>query len=321
LKVFIPEVEDSKPLDSLYEVADVKVGVQGRFYSEADLAREMADIDVAIITSQQRITKRVIEKGAKLRGIVKCGSRPGSENVDMDAANERKILVAYTPGANTDSVAEFTVALILALAKRLPDVMWRIGRRQWRDPSCLGVELSQKTAGIVGLGAIGFKVSQIVSHLGMSVVAYDPYVSSEKADSIQARMADLKTLLHESDVVSLHAQLTKENVHMIRSSQLGLMKRTAFLINSARGALVDQRALYESLRDRRIAGAALDAFETEPPPSGSPLFELDNVIMTPHIASWTADALRKETSMAVDEARRILAGERPSNLANPEVLR
>lgn len=320
MKVFVPEVEDPRPLGLLYEVADVKVGGQGRSYSEEDLAREMADIDVVIITSQHRMTRKVIEKALKLRGIVKCGSRPGSENVDMAAANERKILVAYTPGANTDSVAEFTVALIFALAKRLPDVMWRVRRQQCRDPSCLGVELAQKTAGIVGLGAIGSKVSQAVSHLGMSVVAYDPYVSSEKADSIRARMADLETLLRESDVVSLHAQLTKENIHMIKRSQLALMKRTAFLINTARGALVDERALYETLRDRRIAGAALDAFETEPPPSDSPLFELDNVIMTPHIASWTAEALRRETSMAVDEVRRIVAGERPRNLANPEVL-
>lgn len=309
------------PLEVLYEVADVKVGAQGRSYSEEDLAREMADIDVVIITSQHRMTRKVIEKALKLRGIVKCGSRPGSENVDMAAANERKILVAYTPGANTDSVAEFTVALIFALAKRLPDAMWRVRRQQWRDPSCLGVELTQKTAGIVGLGAIGSKVSQAVSRLGMSVIAHDPYVSSEKADSVHARMTDLKTLLRESDVVSLHAQLTDENIHMIKRSQLALMKRTAFLINTARGALVDERALYETLRDRRIAGAALDAFETEPPPSESPLFELDNVIMTPHIASWTADALRKETSMAVDEVKRIVAGERPRNLANPEVLR
>ena len=320
LKVFVPEVEDPRPLEGLHKIADVKVGDQGRSYSEEDLAREMVDIDVVIITSQHRMTRNVIEKAPKLRGIVKCGARPGPENVDMAAANERKILVAYTPGANSDSVAEFSLALILSLAKRLPDVMWRVRRQQWRDASCLGVELSEKTAGVVGLGAIGSKVSQAVSRLGMRVLAHDPYVSKEKADSVHARLTDLKILLRESDVVSLHAQLTDQNRHMIGRSELALMKRNAFLINTARGALVDESALYDTLRDRRIAGAALDAFETEPPPPESPLLTLDNVIMTPHIASWTDDALRKETSMAVDEVRRIVAGERPRNLANPEVL-
>ena len=180
--------------------------------------------------------------------------------------------------------------------------------------------MTEKTAGIVGIGAIGSKVSQALNNLGMNVLAYDPYVSKEKADLAHARLTDLRTLLHESDVVSLHAQLTDENKHMIAKSELATMKPTAFLINTARGALVDQNALYETLRDRRIAGAALDAFETEPPPPDSPLLTLDNVILTPHIASWTAAALRKETSMAVDEARRILMGERPKNLANPQAL-
>ena len=123
MKVFVPEVEDPEPLEILRGIADVKVGAQGRSYSEEDLAREIADVDVVIITSQHRMTRNVIQKAPKLRGIVKCGSRPGSDNVDIAAANERRIVVAYTPGANSDSVAEFTLALIFALAKRLPEAM------------------------------------------------------------------------------------------------------------------------------------------------------------------------------------------------------
>jgi len=320
-KVFIPEVEEPNSLALLQGIAEVKTGAEGQFFSEDDLAREISDVDVVVITSQHRITRNVIERAVKLRAIVKYGARPGSDNVDLAAANTRGILVAYTPGANSDSVAEFTVALILALAKRLPDIIWRVGRHAWRDASCLGLELTGKTAGIVGLGNIGFKVAQKVSNLEMRVLASDPYVSAEKAHLARATLIALDELLGESDVVSLHAQLTQETRLMIGKRELGLMKHTAYLVNTARGGLVDEKALFEALRDRRIAGAALDVFETEPPSPDNPLLTLDNVILTPHIASWTADALRKEAFMAVEEVKRILTGSRPLNLANPEVLR
>jgi D-3-phosphoglycerate dehydrogenase len=153
----------------------------------------------------------------------------------------------------------------------------------------------------------------------MRVLATDPNVSRDKAESAHAKLTDLKTVLTESDVVSVHAQVTSENKHMIGRGELALMKPTAYFVNTARGVLVDEKALFEALRDGKIAGAAIDVFETEPP-TGSPFLSLDNVILTPHIASWTAEALRKEASLAADEARRILLGIRPVNLINPEVL-
>jgi D-3-phosphoglycerate dehydrogenase len=318
--VFIPEVEDPKSLEKLQGIADVKVGAQVSSYSEEELAGEMVDVDVVVITSQHRITRRVIDRAPKLRGIVKYGSKPGSDNVDMVAANERKILVAYTEGANADSVAEFTVTLALALAKRLPNAISPVKEHMWRDSSCMGLELAEKTAGILGLGVIGSKVAKKLGGLDMRVIARDPYVSAEKANLMHVKLVDLNTLLHESDVVTIHAKLTDETKHMIGKSQLALMKRTAYLINTARGALTDEKALYEALRDSKIAGAALDVFEMEPPSPNNPLLTLDNVILTPHIASWTDDALRKEASMAMDEVRRILTGSRPMNLANPEAL-
>lgn len=319
LKVFVPEAEEPESLNALREIAEVKVGETGRSYSQEDLAREMADADVVIITSQYRITKDLIEKAPKLRAIVKYGSRPGLDNVEMSAANAKRILVSYTPGANSDSVAEFTVALALALARRLHNIMPLMKRNEWRNASCLGLELIEKTVGVVGLGVIGSKVASKLSCLGMRVLAADPYVSAEKADLVHAKLTDLNTLLHQSDVITLHAQVTDETRHMIGKSEFASMKPTAYLINTARGALVDEKALYEALRDGKIAGAAIDAFETEPP-IGSPLLSLDNVILTPHAASWTVDALRKEASMAVEETRRILMGIRPMNLANPELL-
>ena len=321
MKVFFPEVEEPETLRLLAGLAELKVGEEGRSYSEEDLAREMADVDIVVITSQHRITRRIIDKAPKLRAIVKYGSKPGSDNVDMTAANERRIQVAFTEGANSDSVAEFTVALTLALAKKLPTAITQVKRHAWRDASCLGVELAKKTVGIVGLGVIGSKVARKLSGLEMVVIASDPYVSTEKADLLHAKLVDLDVLLRESDVVSLHAKLTNETTHMIGKNELALMKHTAYLIDTARGALIDEKALYQTLRDHRIAGAALDAFEIEPPLPSNPLLTLENVILTPHIASWTSDALRKEAIMAIDEVRRIMTGSKPMNLANPEVLK
>jgi D-3-phosphoglycerate dehydrogenase len=319
LKVFVPEPEEPETLEVLREFADVKIGEAGRPYAEEDFAREMTDTNVVIITSQYRITKDLIGRAPKLRGIVKYGSRPGLDNVDIHAATERRIQVSYTRGANSDSVAEFTVALTFALAKKLRNAMSLVEKNGWRNESCLGVELIEKTVGIIGLGAVGCKVAARLSGLGMKVLATDPYVSPDIADSVHARLTDLKTLLTQSDVISVHAQVTGENRHMIGRNEISLMKPTAYFVNTARGVLVDESALYEALRDRKIAGAAMDVFETEPP-IGSPFLTLDNVILTPHIASWTTDALRKEASVAAEEARRILLGIRPVNLVNPEVL-
>jgi D-3-phosphoglycerate dehydrogenase len=319
LKVFVPEVEEPETLDVLREIADVKTGEIGQPYSEEDLAREMRDTNVVIITSQYRITKDLIDRAPKLRGIVKYGSEPGLDNVDMNAANERRIQVSYTRGANSDSVAEFTIALTFALAKKLHNIMTLVKKNEWRNDSCFGVELLEKTVGIIGLGVVGCKVATKLSYLGMRVLATDPYVSSDKADSVHAKLTDLKTLLSQSDVVCVHAQVRDENKHMIGRGELALMKPTAYFVNTARGILVDEEALYEALRDGKIAGAAMDVFETEPPVD-SPFSSLENVILTPHIASWTSDALKKEASAAVEEARRILLGIRPMNLVNPQVL-
>lgn len=319
MKVFIPEVEEPQTLDVLREIAQIKTGETGRYYEREELMREMRDTNVVIITSQYKLTKDIIDNSPRLLGIVKYGSRPGLDNVDIPAATAKKVRVSYTRGANSDSVAEFTIALTFALAKKFHSVMTLIKNREWRTPSCFGFELLDKTVGIIGLGVIGSKVASKLSCLGMKVLSMDPYASPEQAKSVHAQLTDLKTLLTQSDVISIHAQVTDQNKHMIGRNELALMKPTAYLVNTARGVLVDEEALYEALRDNKIAGAAMDVFETEPP-TQSPFLSLENVILTPHIASWTADALKKEAAVAVEETRRILLGIRPLNLVNPEVI-
>jgi D-3-phosphoglycerate dehydrogenase len=318
--VFIPEVEEPESLARLQGLATVKTGAMGKAYSEEDFTKEMADTDVVVITSQFRVTKSIIEGARNLKGIVKYGSKPGTDNVDIAAANARRIPLAYTEGANTDSVAEFAVMLILALAKNVPNIISEVKTQAWRQRAGLGLELLDKTVGVVGLGMIGSKVVQKLSGFGVRIIATDPYVSTENAIALHAKLVDLDTLLRESDVISLHVKVSDETRHMIGRRELALMKPTAYIVNTARGVLLDEEALYVALRDGRLAGAGLDVFETEPPPANYPLSGLNNVILTPHVASWTKDALRKEADIAMEEVVRILTGKRPINLANPEAF-
>jgi D-3-phosphoglycerate dehydrogenase len=206
------------------------------------------------------------------------------------------------------------------LAKNVPHIISEVKDQAWRQRAGLGLELLDKTVGVVGLGMIGSKVAQKMSGFGVRIIATDPYVSAEKATTLHAKLVDLDTLLRESDVVTLHVKVSDETRHMIGRKELALMKPTAYIVNTARGVLIDEEALYVALRDGRLAGAGLDVFETEPPPSNYPLSELNNVILTPHVASWTKDALRKEADIAMEEVERILTGRRPINLANPEAF-
>lgn len=319
-KVFIPEPEWEESHKILEEIAQVKVGEPCVKYTEDRLVREIKDIDALIITSQQHITKKVIEAANKLKVIVKYGSKPGIDNVDLDAATRKGILVCYTPYANSDSVAEHTIALILALMKKLYITCAQLRQGKWRDKSLLGNELLGKTVGIIGLGSVGRKVAEKISGFKVKLLAYDPYVEKETAKKIGVKLVDLDTLLKESDVVTIHAALTEETKHLIGEGELGSMKKTSFIVNTARGAIIDEKALIKALKKEWIAGAALDVFEKEPPSQDNPLLKMDNVIVTPHFASCTYEAYQREALLAAEEVLRVLKGENPKFIANPEVL-
>jgi len=316
-KVFIPEPEWEESHKVLEEIAEVKVGEPNVTYTEDRLIREVKDVDALIITSQHHVTRKVMEAANRLKVIVKYGSKPGMDNVDIEAATEKGIVVCYTPGANSDSVAEHTIALILALLKRLCITSSQLKRGKWRDRSLLGYELLGKTVGIIGLGTIGCKVAERMKGFGVKLLAYDPYVPEERARQVDARLVDLKTLLKESDIVTIHATLTKETEHLIGEEELKLMKRSAFIINTARGAIIDEKALIKALRGGWIAGAALDVFEEEPPKPDNPLLKMNNVLVTPHFASCTHEAYRREAFMAAKEVLRVLQGKKPKFVANP----
>ncbi|MDW8045619.1 MAG: hydroxyacid dehydrogenase, partial [Nitrososphaerota archaeon] len=247
----------------------------------------------------------------RLKIIVKYGSKPGIDNVDLEAAIEKGIIVSYTPQANSDSVAEHTITLMLALLKKLNVMARRLKEGLWRDKNILGYELLGKSVGIIGLGAIGYRVAEKMKGFGVRLLAYDPYVPNERAKEVGVELVDLNTLLRESDIVTIHATLTKETTRLIGEKELRMMKKNAIIVNTARGAIIDEKSLIKALKEGWIAGAALDVFEEEPPKPNHPLLNMDNVIATPHSASCTYEAWRREGFMAAEEVLRVLRGEKP----------
>lgn len=325
-KVYILEPEWEESHKIIREVADVFVGVPGVKYSEDQLINMLRDVDAVVITSQHRISRRIIYNCPKLKVIVKYGSKPGIDNVDLEAATERKIPVCYTFGANYDSVAEFTVGLMLYAVKKISTVSQSLKEGLWRDSllrsGVLGYELRGKTVGIIGLGQIGRRVAKILQGFDVRIIGYDPYISRDDVESLNVELVkDLGALLRDSDIITIHATLTEETYHMIGEEEFKVMKPTAILVNTARGAIVDEEALIKALREGWIAGAALDVFEKEPPDPDNPLLKLPNVISTPHYASCTYEAYRREAIIAAEEVVRVLEGYKPKYIANPEVLK
>ena len=290
-------------------------------YSEQELCDLAADADALMVMgSRDRITRRVLEAAPRLRTIAKSGI--GVECIDVRAATDLGILVSNTPiPENYLSVAEGTVARLLALAKqlRLADRNARSGL--WR--SITNTFLVDKTVGIVGLGRIGSRVAELLRPFQVRLIAYSPSVSPERARRFGVELVNLETLLRESDFVTLHAVVREENRGMIGETQLRKMKPTAYLVNTARGALLDEQALARALREGWIAGAALDVFDPEPPSPDSPLLADDlagKTLLSPHSAAATPELRQRMPLVQLENCLRALRGEAPEYVANPEVL-
>ena len=245
----------------------------------------------------------------------------GVDMIDLDAATEHGILVCNVPDYCIDEVSNHTLAFLLALNRHLLAQHAHVAAGHWGGaPGSAPARLTGQTLGLIGLGNIGRVVAAKAAALGLKVIAYDPYLSPERAAGLGVGLRDLDTLLSESDYVSVHCPLTAETRHLIGSAQLARMKPSAYLINMARGPIVDQAALVQALRSGQIAGAALDVQEQEPPAAHEPLLQLPNVLFTPHTASWSAEAvlqLRRETA---ENVVRVLAGQPPRSVVNPKVL-
>jgi phosphoglycerate dehydrogenase-like enzyme len=243
----------------------------------------------------------------------------GFDNVDLEVAVERGVIVSNVPNYAFDSVAEFVFALALDLLRlvRLADINLRKGKFNWKH--YIGHQLMGKTIGVVGTGNIGKRVIQIAHGFNMNVLATTSHPSAERAKTLGVKFADLDDLLPESDIVTLHVPLTPETEHMISEAQLAKMKPTAILINTSRGKVIDEMALIEALKKKTIAGAGLDVFEKEPLPTNSPLIELQDVVLTPHIAFLSEESIDECTYICTENVKMFIQG-KPQNVANPSVL-
>lgn len=272
----------------------------------------------AVIVRQGAITEGAIRAGAPtLRLIAKHGV--GVDSIDVASASACGIPVSYTAGANAQSVAEHAFALMFAVARGIPHLDRRMHEGHWDKAEVSGMELSGRTLGLVGFGTIARLLATMASALGMRIGVFDPYAPKELGLVGATRIADLHTLLIQSDVVSLHCPLTPETRNLIGAGQLAVMRRDAILINTARGGLIDEDALAVALRQSRLSGAGIDTFSTEPPGSDNPLFSAPNLIATPHVGANTIEAKDRVGTTAMRQALDALAGRPPSasSLANP----
>ena len=282
---------------------------------------ESSDFQIVVVEADF-IFDEVFQATKKLRLAGVC--RNSVNNIDIDAATEHGVLVVNTPARNAVSVAELTVGLMLSLARRIPTAHSMVKGGEWLDPvgpyiSLRGVELAGKTVGIVGLGAIGFEVAKRLRAFDMGVLVYDPYVSAKRITEVRARQADLPELMKESDFVTIHCPVSPETTGLIGTNEIGLMKSTAYLVNTAGWEVVDEKALLHALEQRRIAGAAFDIYQTHPVSPQSPFLELDNVVLTPHVGGATDGTVKRYSQMMAEDIERFISGKRPKNLVNPEV--
>jgi D-3-phosphoglycerate dehydrogenase len=269
----------------------------------ASLASELADADALVVRSATRVTDELLNHARQLRVIGRAGV--GVDNIDLDAATRRGILVMNTPGGNAPSVAEHALALMLSMARSIPQLNASMHAGKWEKSGSAGVELRGKTLGLIGLGRVGAEVARRARALEMRVIAYDPYVSAESAAEWGAEIMPLAELLPQSDYVSLHTALSPATERMINADSLKQMKQGARLVNAARGELVDEAALAEALRSKHLAAAALDVFAKEPT-RNSPLLQMPNVIATPHVGGSTAEAQEEVGVQIAQQVREYL---------------
>jgi D-3-phosphoglycerate dehydrogenase len=287
--ILIPDDLSAAGLDLLHADNNVVVDVVKKM-PRAELLEKIPNFDALIVRSETKVDAEVIDRGTRLRVVGRAGI--GVDTIDVDAATRRGIIVMNTPQANTTATCEHTVAMMLALARNIPQADASLRRGEWTRSKFMGVQLQGKTLGVIGLGRIGTQVAKRAQAFGMEVIAFDPYVNEEAARANKVMLVSLDELLAQADFVTLHSSLTQGSRGLLDEEAIAKMKPGARVINVARGALVDSDALRAALQSGKLGGAALDVFEDEPPPADHPLFKLPNVVVTPHLGASTQEAQR-----------------------------
>ncbi|WP_022899063.1 phosphoglycerate dehydrogenase [Humibacter albus] len=270
------------------------------------LLEALSDADAVLVRSATKVDAEAIAAAPNLKVVARAGV--GLDNVDIKAATQAGVMVVNAPTSNIISAAELTVGHILSLARHIPAGNASLSGGEWKRSKYTGTELYEKTVGIIGLGRIGALITARLQAFGMSIIAYDPYVTSARAQQLGVQLVGLDELLQQADFVTIHMPKTPETIGMIGDDQLALMKKSAYIVNVARGGLIDEDALYRALTSETIAGAGLDVFSAEPPLE-SPLIALDNVVVTPHLGASTAEAQEKAGVSVARSVRLALSGE------------
>jgi len=297
MKVLIAEPISDEGIDILrsYAEVDIRLGLKPE-----EIISIIGDYEALVVRSQTQVSAKVIQAGEKLQVIARAGV--SVDNIDIEEATRHGIVVVHAPTGNTISAAEHTIALMLSLARHIPQASATLKSGIWRRTEFMGIEVRNKTLGIIGLGNVGSEVASRARGLEMKLIAHDPFISVDHAHNLQVELVSLEQLLKESDFITLHLPLTKSTRRLIGVKELSLVKPTVRIINTARGGLIDEQALVRAIKEERVAGAAIDVFPTEPT-TKSALFENDNVIVTPHLGASTTEA---QAEVAKDVANQII---------------
>lgn len=321
-KVYVTRLLPKEAMDKIHSFCDATVW-EGELPPPRNVLLEnVTDIDGLLSLLTDKIDAELMNRARKLRVVSNCAV--GFDNIDIQEATKRGIIVGNTPGVLTDTTADFAFALIMAAARRVAegDRVVRAGKwKTWGPMILLGQDVHGAILGIIGLGRIGSAVARRAEGFGMKTLYTDVVRNKQAEEELGIEYVDMDTLLTQSDFMTIHVNLTPETHHLIGLKQFEKMKRTAILVNTSRGPIVDNMALYDALRSGKIAYAALDVTEPEPMPADHPLLTLDNVIVVPHIASASVATRTKMGVMAADNLIAGLKGEMPPNPVNPEVLR
>lgn len=301
-------------IDILKGFADVDVNTG---LTEDQLVDIIGNYDALLVRSGTEVTARVIDAGAKLKFIGRAGA--GVDNIDTEAATRRGIIVANAPEGNTLAATEHTMAMMLSLARNIPQATASLKKGEWKRSKFMGVELNDKVLGIMGFGRIGREVAKRAQAMEMKCIAYDPFITKERAASLGVEMVPLDELFRRADVITVHTPLIKETRHVINAETIATMKDGVRLINCARGGIIDEQALTDAIASGKVAGAALDVFENEPP-TDSPLLGLDKVIVTPHLGASTVEAQKNVAISVANQCISVLEGGAAKYVVNAPMI-
>lgn len=312
MKVLVCDSVSAEGIKILEDEPGVVVDLKLKL-TEAEICEIIPQYQAVIVRSQTKITKKILEAGQQLKVVGRAGV--GIDNIDVQTATLKGIVVVNTPDGNTIAAVEHTLAMMLALARHIPQADSSLRQGKWNRAKFVGIELRNKVLGIIGYGKIGSEVGKRSKAFGMKILVYDPYINREVAEKAGVTAVTLEALLRESDFITVHMPLTSETKHLICAEQFKKMKKGVRILNVARGGIIDEAALYKALISEKVGGAALDVYEKEPL-TQSPLFSLPEVIVTPHLGASTAEAQVNVAQDVAYEILRVLRGEPVQNAVN-----